>query len=130
MAELNLNGTQSGSDEDFDDSIIIVQVDQDKAGGVVLDTTGFADEYIHAGHGVIKQTSTGIYKPLAASDDATITAGHTAAGVVIATVPTARPAVGLMEQGKMNIKAAKYSLSSTFQSATQTGGLLINYTED
>lgn len=130
MAVLNLNGSKKGYDEDFDDSIIIVQNDYDIPGGKVLDTTGFADTHIVAGHGVIIETATGEYKPLPAGDDAAIPVGHTAAGVVIATVLTSKPAVGVMQHGVVNNAATKYSLSSAFQAATQTAGLGINYMKD
>lgn len=124
MAELNLNGTKSGYDEDFDDSIIIIQNDYDIPGGKVLDTTGFSDMYIHAGHGVIQEDGTENYKPLPVSG--TIPAGHTAVGVVIATVPTAQPAVGVMIHGVVNNAATKYTLNSAFIAATSR----ILYTKD
>lgn len=130
MAELNLNGSTSGYDEDFDDSIIIVQNDYDIPGGKVLDTTGFSDTYIVAGHGVIQEDGTDNYKPLPAGNDAAIPVGHTAVGVVIATVLTSKPAVGVMQHGVVNNAATKYSLSAAFQAATQTGGLGINYMKD
>ena len=116
MAELNLNGTSVGYDEDFDDSIIIVQNDYGKPAGVVLDTTGFTDTYIVAGHGVIQQDGTENYKPLPTTG--AIPAGHTAVGVTIATVLTSKPAVGLMLHGVVNNAATKYTLNAAFIDAT------------
>lgn len=46
------------------DSIVIRNVTHDIPGGRTLDVTGFTPEVINAGHVIIKETSTGEYKPM------------------------------------------------------------------
>jgi hypothetical protein len=46
------------------DSITIRRDFAGVAGGASLDVTGFAPPVIRAGHVVIKETATGIYKPM------------------------------------------------------------------
>lgn len=123
MAELGLSSSAEFVDT-TNDSIVIMKMIDDITGGKVLDTTGFTDEVISAGHGVIKQDGTENYKPLPV--DGAIPAGHTAAGVVIGSVLTKYPAVGVMIRGKVNEEAAKYPFSAAFKSALS----LITFTKD
>jgi len=50
------------------DSIVIVDNLQSIRGGRSLDVTGFKPEVIQAGHVIIKETSTGEYKPMPATE--------------------------------------------------------------
>lgn len=50
------------------DSIVIVDNFQSIRGGRSLDTTGFKPEVIQAGHVIIKETATGEYKPMPATE--------------------------------------------------------------
>lgn len=123
MAELNLSGTPVNVDT-TNDSIVIMKMIDDINGGKVLDTTGFTDEVISAGQGVIIQDGTENYKPLPV--DGIVPVGHTAVGVVIGSVLTAYPAVGVMIRGKVNENAAKYPFSAAFKAALP----LITFTKD
>lgn len=78
--------------------------------GVVLDVTGFADAYIYEGHGVIIETATSEYKPLAV--DGVIPAAHTLVGVVRSTTRTSHPATGVMTHGTINNNVVKYPFSA------------------
>lgn len=123
MAVLNLSGTPESVDT-TNDSIVIMKMIDDINGGVVLDTTGWSDSVISAGQGVIIETATGKYKPLPSTG--VIPASHTAVGVVIGSVLTAYPAVGVMIRGKVNEEAAKYPFSTAFKTALS----LITFTKD
>ena len=123
MAVLNLNGAIQSADS-TNDSIVIIKSWADIAGGVVLDTTGWSDDTIYAGHGVIVETATGVYKPLPVTG--VITASHTAVGVVKASVLASKPAVGVVVGGQVNEEAMEYPVSAAFKAATPN----IIYTQD
>lgn len=124
MAELNLTDSTTYVDT-TNDSIVIMDMIDDIPGGKVLDTTGFSDEIIHAGHGVIQEDGTENYKPLPV--DGNIPLGHTAVGVVIGSVLTKYPAVGVMIRGKVNNNATQYQFNAAWITATQNH---IIYTKD
>lgn len=67
MTQVNLmNGSHqiiSGND-----SIVVVRVSHDIRGGRSLNVTGFLPKIIREGHVIIKETSTGEYKPMPATD--------------------------------------------------------------
>ena len=123
MAELKLSESPTTVDT-TNDSIVIMKMIDDINGGKVLDTTGFSDTVISAGQGVIQEDGTENYKPLPTTG--TIPAGHTAVGVVIGSVLTKYPAVGVMIRGKVNENAAKYTYSAAFKTALP----LITFTKD
>lgn len=54
------------------DSVVIVDKFQTKRGGAALDTSGYPLATIQAGHPIIKETSTGNYKPLPVSGSGAI----------------------------------------------------------
>ncbi len=122
MPELNL--TNAPTEMDSFDGIVVMKAIDDITGGKVLDTTGFPDDIIVEGQGVILETATGKYKPLPITG--VITAGHTAVGVVRASVSASKPAVGIVIRGKVNEAAAKYPYSTAFKAALP----LITFTED
>lgn len=123
MAELSLSDSATSVDS-TNDSIVIMKMIDDVTGGKVLDTTGFTDSVISAGQGVIQENGTENYKPLPVNG--VIPASHTAVGVVIGSVLTSQPAVGVMIRGKVNENAAKYPYSAAFKSALP----LITFTKD
>jgi len=122
MPELNLSNDPTEMDNY--DGIVIMKMIDDINGGKVLDTTGFTDAVICEGHGVIQEDGTENYKPLPVNGN--IPGGHSAAGVVIASVLTSKPAVGVMIRGKVNEEAAKYPYSAAFKNALS----LITFTKD
>lgn len=50
------------------DSIVIVDNFQSIRGGRTLDVTGFLPKVIHAGHVIIRETATAVYKPMPATE--------------------------------------------------------------
>lgn len=65
------------------DNIVIVDNIESLNGGRTLDVTGFAPQVIKAGHVIIRETSTGIYKPMPVtegSEDGVSTVGSVTAG--------------------------------------------------
>ena len=72
------------------DPIVIRKELDDIKGGVVLDTTGYTEDFIYAGHPVIRDTETGLtYKPFPVSNGAlgALPNGYEYCGVVIRTKP-------------------------------------------
>lgn len=126
----NLNNAPQTIDTG-NDAIVIMKMLEDIPGGRTLDTTGFTPEVIPAGHLVIEQTSTGVLKPMPISGNAyaALPAGHTYKGVVIASVLTAKPFVGVMVRGAVNKNASTYSITSIL-SAVATALPLIRFTQD
>ena len=97
------------------DSIVIRDNFQSIRGGSTLGVAGFTPEVIQAGHVVIRETSTGDYKPMpiaSASTYAALPALHTYAGVVVATIKTSKPFAGIMVRGTINPIAAPYDFAT------------------
>lgn len=95
------------------DSVVIKKHITDLSGGRVLDTTGYTEKNILAGHVVITDGK-GTYKPMPVVDGAysTLPLGYSYAGVVYRSVPAARPAVSVLTAGVVNPKAAPYAFDS------------------
>lgn len=98
------------------DSIVIRLNTFTLEGGRVLDVTGFAPNVIKAGHIVIRETATGVYKPMPVSgaNFASLPADHAYAGIVVASVDkvTQGGGVAIMTQGAVNTKAMPYSMTA------------------
>ena len=94
------------------DNIVIKKYIDGYEGGRTLDITGYALPTIKAGHVVIRETATGTCKPmpLTSANDAygALPAGHEYIGIVVATVLTERPFVGVLTNGTVNPAAAPY----------------------
>lgn len=103
------------------DSVVIRNYLAGIIGGKALDTTGYTEEYIKAGHLVIRDTKTDTYKPMpvTAGSYATLPEDHEYAGVTVATVKTAAPLVGIMYAGEVNENAVPYSVT-TVKEAVKT----------
>ena len=99
-----------------EDSVVIRNYVAGIVGGKALDTTGYSQKYIKAGHVVIRDTATGTYKPMPLNTDgtayATLPTSSEYAGFVISTVPTEEPLVGIMYAGEVNDEAVPYSVAS------------------
>lgn len=90
-----------------------------KEGGAVLDTTGFADSYIHTGHGVIFENDT--YKPQpidGSKDDKLVGVVRSTSKVVNGTV-----SVGVMTQGTINNNAVKYPFNAASLAVLKGNGV-------
>lgn len=81
MATANLNNSSSTVDTSKD-SIIIVDNFQSIRGGRTLDCSDFVPEVVPGGHVIIKETSTGDFKPMPASPART--AGAATVGTLVA----------------------------------------------
>lgn len=133
-------GNLSNQGEQVDvgyDSVTIVANHEDIPGGKTLDTTGFAPTVIKAGHLVIVETATGIYKPMPVNSGATaynawntVSSGHTAVGIVAASVLTAKPFVAIMVRGTVNEQAFVNNGGFVAPSQAKTALSLIRFTKD
>jgi hypothetical protein len=102
------------------DPIVIRKELNDIKGGVVLDCTGYSEEFIYAGHPVIRDVATGkIHKPFPVSAGAlgTLPDGYEYCGVVIKSKPTSEPFVSVLTIGEVNEKALKFPLTAAIKTA-------------
>lgn len=113
MATANL--TSKESIDTTNDSVVIVKNLETVAGGRTLDTTGFDDDEISAGHVIIKETSSGEYKPLPTTG--TLPASHTYAGILVASIKTAMPLAAISVRGTVNEAYAKYAIPAGAKTA-------------
>jgi hypothetical protein len=132
MAVANLNDSKREI-INGNDNIVIVDNFQSIRGGRTLDVTGYPKDVLNAGHVVIKETSTGEYKPmpLNGSGDAyaALPTGHTYAGILIATIQTKKPFAGILVRGTVNPAAAPFPMG-TILAAVKTALPLIDFRED
>lgn len=105
------------------DSIVIIENIVSIRGGKSLDVTGYPLDVLNAGHVIIKETSTGNYKPMPLAEGnaaySTLPAGHTYAGILVATILTKRPFAGVMTWGVVNEEASPFPVA-TIKSAFLT----------
>jgi hypothetical protein len=129
VTNLNLKADITGFDAGLD-SVTIVNYIEGVAGGRSLDVSGFAPKAIRAGHVVIKETASGVYKPMPvnAAGDAydALPAGHSIAGVVVASVITEEAMVGIMVRGSVNEVASPYAVTAEIKGALP----LIRFVQD
>lgn len=94
------------------DPIVIRNYVSGTKGGKVLDVDGFTPEYIKAGHVIIRETATDIYKPMPVSGEAyaALPEGHEYVGVAYATKAKAEPFVAIMYSGTVNDVASPYPI--------------------
>lgn len=117
------------------DSIVIRKNLETLPAGKALDVTGFSPTVIKAGHVIIKETATGIYKPMPLNGGATaystLPSGHTYAGILIASIPTAKPFAAILLRGSVNSSNAVTPFDmATILSAVQTALPLILFYPD
>lgn len=115
--ETNLNNVQQEVDTG-NDSIVIMQYIDGIQGGRSLDTTGFTETVIQAGHVVIKDSDR-VYKPMPVKSGAydTLPEGSSYVGVVQASVLTERAMAGIMIRGKVNEVASPYAVTAAIKTA-------------
>jgi len=132
MATVNLNNTPQNIGTGRD-SIVIVDNFQSIRGGRSLNVTGFTPKVIEAGHVIIKETATGDHKPMPINAGATayaaLPAGHTYAGILIATIETSKAFAGIMVRGTINPVAAPFDFA-TIAAAVKTALPLIDQRAD
>lgn len=96
-----------------EDSIVIAKYGMSLPGGRALDTTGFADTVIKAGHVIIKSAE-GVYKPMPVSNGnyAELPGSHTYVGVLYRSILTAKPSASILIDGVVNEAALPYSIAT------------------
>ena len=101
------------------DTIVVPRVFETVVGGRTLDVTGYTPEVIKAGSVVIKEDATGNHKPMPVSGTAyaALPAGHTIVGIVISTVDTKKPFVGICVRGSVNEVASPYPVTTAIKTA-------------
>lgn len=115
------------------DPVVIRKELDDIKGGVVLDTTGYTEDYIYAGHPVIRDTETGLtYKPFPVSDGAlgSLPEGYEYCGVVIRTKPTDEPFVSVLTIGEVNENTLKFPLTAAIKAAFKAAVPTIRWEHD
>ncbi|QDK80838.1 hypothetical protein EXU85_20385 [Spirosoma sp. KCTC 42546] len=111
------NLSNSGSQILTGNESIVIKVNLETIeGGRTLDVSGFTPEVIQAGHVLIQETSTGNYKPMPLNGGATayasLPASHTYAGILVATVRTAKPFAAILVRGTVNPSATPFDMTS------------------
>lgn len=108
--------TDVGTIESFGfwkDPVVIRKYVAGIKGGKVLDVTGFAGgDYIRAGHVVVRDKTTGVYKPMPVSGQAygSLPENCEYVGVTVATKSVKEPFVSIMHTGVVNDVAGPYPL--------------------
>lgn len=129
-----INLTSESALDTSKDSIVIRLNTFTLEGGRVLDVTGFAPANIQAGHIVIREDSSGTYKPLGVTGTAfdTLPGDHSYAGIVVASVDkvTQGGGVAVMTQGVVNTKAMPYTMTAPIEEAVKTALNQIYFTYD
>lgn len=110
--------------ETGNDSIVIIRNLEVIPGGHTLDTTGFPDDVIRAGHLIIERTADGELLPLPVTG--TLPADHTYKGVLVASVLKAQPHASIMVRGSVNQEAVLYPIPAGAKTALP----LIRFTQD
>lgn len=118
VASLN---NQKQSFDSGNDTIVVPRVFETVIGGRTLDTTDYKPEVIKAGSIVIKEDSTGNHKPMPVNANAdayaALPSGHSFVGVVISTVDTKKPFVGISIRGSVNEAASPYPPTTAIKNA-------------
>lgn len=96
------------------DPVVIRKYIAGVKGGKVLDVTGFTEEFIRAGHVIIRDKINDIYKPMPVSNGAygSLPESHEYVGVAVATKSAKEPFVSIMHTGVVNDVASPYPLTS------------------
>lgn len=103
------------------DPIVIRNYVSGIKGGKVLDVDGFTEEYIRAGHVIIREIATDTYKPMPVSGGAysELPSGHEYVGVAYSTKSVSEPIVAIMCAGTVNDVASPFSING-IKSALRT----------
>ncbi|MDY8137567.1 hypothetical protein [Aquimarina sp. 2201CG5-10] len=117
-----LDLTTTKNDYEAFDGIVIKNYVHGKEGGVVLDFTGFPDDVVFEGHGIIKDGSDFKPQPVDGSQSSLLV------GVARSTTLKSHPSSGLMTHGTINSAAAKYPFNAA--SITALKGLGVHNQED
>lgn len=96
------------------DGIVIRNYVAGIVGGRSLDVTGFTEPTIKAGHVIIRDTETDVYKPMPVSGNAyaSLPANHEYVGVLRATILTSKPLASIMYSGEVNDVVCPYPVDT------------------
>ena len=108
MATVNLSNKESI--DTTKDNVVIANFLEGIPGGRTLNVEGFADKEISAGHVIIKDDSSGDYKPLPVSG--TKPAAHSYAGILVASLSVENAQAAIMVRGTVNEAYCKYAIPS------------------
>lgn len=129
-----IQGTTTTNVDVSNDSIVILLNTFTLNGGRDLDVTGFAPDVIKAGHIVIRENATGVYKPnpVSGTEFSALPADHSYAGIVVASVDkvTQGGGVAIMVQGAVNTKAMPFTMSAPIEAAVKTALNQVYFTYD
>lgn len=114
------------------DSVVIRRYEGGITGGRTLDMTGYAGDYVRAGHIVIFDPSEETYKPMPVENGAytTLPSGYQYAGVVVASKLKSEPFVAIMYAGEVNDIAMPYPLTEAMRTALKTAFPCLMFTHD
>lgn len=103
------------------DTVIIDKIIETVRGGRTLDTTGFPDAVIQAGH-VIFLTNTGEFIPQPVdgsipNDGEASPTDHKAVGVLIGSILASEPSAAIMTRGTVNEVQLKYPITAATKAA-------------
>lgn len=104
------------------DPIVIRKYIAGVQGGRVLDTTGYTEEFIRAGHVIIREVESDTYKPLGVKDGkyVSLPEGHEYIGVAVASKSAREPFVAIMHTGVVNDVACPYPYPKDLKAAVPT----------
>lgn len=104
------------------DAVVIRRYTGGISGGRTLDVSNFREDVIHAGHIVVYETATDIYKPLGVANGAysALPSGCKYAGVVVASKTKEKPFVAIMNVGEVNDVAMPYPLTDALRTALKS----------
>lgn len=88
-------------------------------GGKVLDVTNFTEEFIRAGHIVVRHKESDVYMPLpvANGEYAALPTGCEYVGVVVSSKAKTEPFVAIMHTGVVNDAACPYPMKDELKTA-------------
>ena len=119
------------------DPIVIRKFIAGQTGGVILDVSDFGEEFVRAGHIIIKkpasnETERDVYKPLPVTDGAyaELPEGYEYDSVVVASKSTKEPFVATMYNGEVNDLASPYPITETLKTALKTAVPTLSFKHD
>jgi len=105
------------------DNIVIVDIITSIRGGRTLNVDGYPHDVINAGHVILRNKTTNVYKPMplntAGTAYADLPSGHEYVGILINTIKKERPFAGILLRGTVNPNAAPFAMGSIL-AAVQT----------
>lgn len=96
------------------DPIVIRRYIAGVKGGKILDVSGFTEDYIKAGHVIVRDKTNDTYKPMPVSSGAygALPGNCEYVGVAVSTKSVKEPFVSIMHTGVVNDEASPYPLDT------------------